>query len=280
MINRREFLQTAGAWTLGGALLPEAWAASTHPVGIQLYSVHEPLVKDPKGVLKRLATIGYRELESFQGDQGVYFGMKPTEFKKFVGDLGMTLRASHVGIDQDFEKTVGEAGEAGIKYLICPHLAESKRPNLDGYKRVAQEFNRLGEICRKNGIQFGYHNHGYPFEKMEGQVPYDLLIGQTDPKLVVFEMDLYWVVRGGADPLGYIKQYPGRFPLWHAKDMAKNNQDLNTELGKGKVDFKTLFQNSQQAGLKYAFLEHEDNYSPSLYEALKYDYTYLKNVKY
>ncbi len=278
MTTRRDFLRTAGAITLGGLLTSEKLlAASSHPVGLQLYTLRDQLPKDPKGVLKQIAAAGYKELESYQGEMGVYFGMKPTEFKKFVGDLGMTLRSSHVNTSKDFEKTVSEAAEAGLKYVLSPY---SKKNTLEEYKRTTDEFNRLGEICRKSGIQFGYHNHDYAFKEIDGVVPYDMWLKETDPKLVVMEMDIYWVYRAGKDPIDYFNNYPGRFPLWHVKDMDKKKDEMNTEVGKGKIDFKKLFQHASKAGLKYAFVEQEDNYVPSPIASIKTSCAYLKGIQY
>jgi sugar phosphate isomerase/epimerase len=278
MTTRRDFLKTASALTLGGLLTSETLlAASKRSIGIQLYTLRDELPKDPKGVLKKIAAAGYKELESYQGEQGVFFGMKAKEFKKFIGDLGMNLRSSHVGTGATFEKTVAELAEAGAKYVMSPY---NKQNTLDEYKKTGQDFVRLGEIAQKNGLQFGYHNHDYAFKEVEGVVPYDMWLKEIDPKLMVMEMDIYWVVRAGKDPVDYFNQYPGRFPLWHVKDMDKGNEDQNTEIGKGKIDYKALLKHASKAGLKYAFVEQENNYAPTPFGSIKTSATYLKGIQY
>jgi sugar phosphate isomerase/epimerase len=278
MTTRRDFIKTAGALTLGGLLTSETlMAASKRSVGIQLYTLRDELPKDPKGVLKKIAAAGYQELESYQGEQGVFFGMKAKEFKKFIGDLGMNLRSSHVGTGATFEKTVAELAEAGAKYVMSPY---NKQNTLDEYKKTGEDFVRLGEIARKNGLQFGYHNHAYAFTEVEGVVPYDMWLKEIDPKLMVMEMDIYWVVRAGKDPVDYFNQYPGRFPLWHVKDMDKGDEDKNTEIGKGKIDFKALLKHASKAGLKYAFVEQESNYAPNPFGSIKTSASYLKGIQY
>jgi len=278
MTTRRDFLKTAGALTLGGLLTSEQLlAASSRPVGIQLYTLRDDLPKDPKGVLKQVAAAGYKELESYQGEKGVFFGMTGKEFKKFIGDLGMNLRSSHVNTGGTFEKTVAELAEAGAKYVMSPY---NKKNTLDEYKRTGEDFVKWGEICQKNGVQFGYHNHDYAFKEVEGVLPYDMWLKEIDPKLMVMEMDIYWVVRAGKDPVAYFNQYPGRFPLWHVKDMDKKNEDQNTEVGKGKIDYKALFKHASKAGLKQAFVEQESNYVPSPIASIKTSAAYLKGVKY
>jgi sugar phosphate isomerase/epimerase len=278
MTTRRDFLKTAGALTLGGLLTSEQLlAASSRPVGIQLYTLRDDLPKDPKGVLKQVAAAGYKELESYQGEKGVFFGMTAKEFKKFIGDLGMNLRSSHVGTGGTFEKTVAELAEAGAKYVLSPY---NKKNTLDEYKRTGEDFVKWGEICQKNGVQFGYHNHDYAFKEVEGVLPYDMWLKEIDPKLMVMEMDIYWVVRAGKDPVAYFNQYPGRFPLWHVKDMDKKNEEQNTEVGKGKIDYKALFKHASKAGLKQAFVEQESNYVPSAIASIKTSAAYLKGIKY
>lgn len=280
MTTRRDFLKTAGALTLGGlALSIDSSAAQLKSVGLQLYTLRDHIVKDTKGTLKKVAAAGYKELESYAGEKGPYFGMKPKEFKAFVEGLGMHVRSSHVGIDKDFQATADAAAEAGISYLLCPYMDATKRPDLDGFKRTAEEFNKLGEITKKNGIQFGYHNHDYAFKEMEGEIPYDVMLKATDADLVTFEMDLYWVVRAGKDPIAYFNQYPGRFPLWHVKDMDKANNELNTEVGMGSIDFNPIFKNASKAGLKFAFVEQE-NFKMEPFASIKKSRVYVAGIKY
>ncbi|PSR55501.1 sugar phosphate isomerase/epimerase [Adhaeribacter arboris] len=280
MINRRDFLKQAGSLTLGAAALPllaqAGSLAKPKSAGIQLYTVRKELEADVKGTLKKLATIGYKELESARSAKGNYYGFAPKEFKKVIQDLGMNLRSGHVHLDKDWQKTVADAAETGQTYLICSSLP-TEGQTISNYQKVAEQFNKAGEECKKAGLQFGYHNHEYEFEKAEGKVLYDLLLAETDPKLVAWELDLGWVVATGHDPIDYFTRYPRRFPLWHLKDMKKN-EPVSTEFGKGGLDIAKLFQNADKSGLKYYFVEQEE-YSGDPIESVKHNFNYLQKLK-
>jgi sugar phosphate isomerase/epimerase len=257
MSNRRQFLQSLGALSAGVMLAPSTslFAAQVQKVGLQLYSVKEDMEKDAQGTLKKLASFGYKELESYPSSKGIFFGMKPAEFKKFIGDLGMKVVSSHVDISKNFQKTVDEAASIEMKYLFCPY---SKKGSIAEYQKTAAQFNKLGEISKKSGLLFGYHNHDYAFQTMEGQLPYDLLLKETDPKLVVMELDLYWVVKAGADPIAYFEKHPGRFHAVHVKDMAKDGDKQTIEIGKGSIDFASIFKKAKVGGVKHFFVEQEE----------------------
>ncbi|GAB3806698.1 sugar phosphate isomerase/epimerase [Spirosoma humi] len=242
-----------------------AEAKDNYPIGIQLYTVREWMNQDPVGTLKQLAAIGYTLLESYQGDKGIYFGLKPAEFTKIAHDLGMSLFASHFNLGKTAERSITEAAAVGLKYMIVPY---NELTNLETTKRAVDEYSRLGELCQKHGIQFGYHNHGYDFETFEGVVPYELFLQQIDPKLMVMEMELYWFARMKVDPLTYIQKYPGRFPIWHVKDMDKQDRTANTEVGQGSIDYKRLFAHAKQAGLQYSIVEQDGHFHPSVWPSL------------
>ncbi|GAB3740870.1 sugar phosphate isomerase/epimerase family protein [Spirosoma lituiforme] len=264
MFSRRHFLLAAGALATG---LPAATsqAKDKYPIGIQLYTVREWMNQDPVGTLKQLAAIGYTLLESYQGDKGIYFGLKPAEFTKIAHDLGMTLFASHFNLGKTAENSITEAAAVGLKYMVVPY---NELTSLETTKRAVDEYTRLGELCQKHGIQFGYHNHGYDFETFEGVVPYDLFLKQIDPKLMIMEMELYWFARMKVDPLSYIQKYPGRFPIWHVKDMDKQDRTANTEVGRGNIDYNRLFDHAKQAGLQYSIVEQDGHFHPSVWSSL------------
>jgi sugar phosphate isomerase/epimerase len=231
-------------------------AQKKNKFGIQLWTVKEALAKDPLGVLKHLSNCGYKQIESFEGANGMFWGMKNTEFKKQLGDLEMNMIASHCDINKDFERKAGEASEIGMKYLICPHIGAQK--SIDDYKRFGDQFNKCGEIANKNGIRFAYHNHDYSFKAMAGGMPQDVLMNATDANLVDFEMDIYWVVAAGADPIAYLKKYPNRFKLCHVKDLIKTPTGHEScILGKGTIDFKNILYIGAQNGLKFHIIEQE-----------------------
>jgi sugar phosphate isomerase/epimerase len=269
-INRREFLFKAGALAASAALLPQlGQAAASRPIGLQLYTVRDLLEKDLTGTLKKIAAIGYKNLESAASSKGHYYGMKPKEFSKLLTDMGMKLRSSHVMVGangnkmpfetlhSDMPKLVDMAAQSGQEYLTCAYLMPNERRNLDDYKQHIELFNKTGEACNKAGLQFAYHNHDFEFEKIDGKVPYDLLLSQVSADRMKMELDLYWVSKFGKDPVAMFKQHPGRFVLWHVKDMDKTEKKFFTEVGNGTIDFKRIFANAKTAGLKYFFVEQD-----------------------
>jgi len=276
MTTRRDFFRTAGSLTVGALVIPMlAKAEKVKNIGIQLYSVRKEMLTDAVGTLKQLAKIGYKELESARSEKGNYYGLQPKEIKKIVSDLGMTLRSGHVHVDKDWQRSIDSAAEAGQDYLVCSSLP-SKGQTVDNYKSVGETFSKAGEDCKKSNIIFAYHNHEYEFEKENGQVLYDVLLSSTDPNLVTWELDLGWVVASGNDPLAYFNKYPGRFPLWHLKDMDLAKQQ-STEFGKGQIKVLEILKNAKKSGVKHIFVEQEE-YASSALESMKYDFDYLQKL--
>lgn len=272
-INRRKFLLTSGMLASGAALASigckssrVSGAGAASPFGIQLYSVRDDIPNDPKAVLKSLASFGYNQVESFEGNKGMFWGMTNKEFKAYMDSLNMTIVSSHCNINADFEKKAAEAGEIGMKYLICPHIGAQN--SLDDYKRFADQFNKAGETCKKNGLRFAYHNHGYTFELKDGVYPQDLLMQGTDASLVDYEMDIYWVVTAGAEAEAWFKKYPNRFTLCHVKDRGKqypaSEENASVDIGTGSIDFSRILKTAKTNGMKYYIVEQEryDNTTP------------------
>ena len=206
--KRREFLRLTANLAAGLAIVPMACNSSSNDdkskengsadsttasnttadagvaltsFGLQLYTLRDDLPKDPKGVLKQVSSFGYKQIEGYEGKDGMFWGMSNTDFKKYMDELGMTFVSSHCDINKDFEKKAAEAAAIGMKYLICPYKGPQKK--LDDFKKFADEFNQKGEICKKNGIRFAYHNHDYTFKELEGQMPQDVLMNGTDPAI-------------------------------------------------------------------------------------------------
>jgi sugar phosphate isomerase/epimerase len=260
---------------------PEA-KGSIKNFGLQLYSLRSDLPKDPKGVLKQVAGFGYKQIESYEGKDGIFWGMTNKEFKKYMDELGMTIVSSHCNINNDFEKKAAEAGEIGMKYLICPSLGGMNK-SIDDFKKAAEKFNACGEICKKNGLRFAYHNHGYSFTEMEGQMPHEILMQNTNADLVDFEMDIYWVVTAGADPIAWFNKYPGRWKLCHVKDRKKGadakEHDASVDLGTGTIDFKKILKAGAGKGMEYYIVEQEryDNSTPL--KSAEVDAKYMKKFK-
>jgi sugar phosphate isomerase/epimerase len=250
------------------------------PYGIQLYSVRDDIPKDPKGVLKNLASYGYTQVESFEGAQGMFWGMTNKEFKAYMDSLGMTIISSHCNIAKDFEKKAAEAAEIGMKYLICPFIGPRK--TVDEFKKIAEQFNAAGEVCKKNGIRFAYHNHGYSFVPVEGQLQQDVMMQNTDAALVDYEMDIYWVVTAGANPEEWMKKYPNRFTLCHIKDRGKQfdpkEGNASVDLGTGSIDFPAILKTAKATGMQYNIVEQEryDNTTPM--KSAEVDAAFMKKL--
>ena len=285
MRTRRSFLKDAGGVGVAALIFPTllragnigtmtAHSAKSKGVGIQLYSVRKEMLADAAGTLKRLGQIGYQEIESAQSEKGNYYGLAPKEIKKMLNDQGMRLRSGHTHIDKNWQKSIDDAAEAGQDYIICSVLP-SRGQTVENYEESADLFSKAGEECRKSGIRFGYHNHDSEFETVNGRVLYDILLDRTDPQLVHMEMDLGWVIAAGKDPLAYFDKYPGRFPLWHLKDMDKTER-RSTEFGKGNVDLLKLLKNAKKSGMKHYFVEQEE-YTVNAWDSMEYDFKWLND---
>ena len=284
--NRRKFLQSAGTLTLGGMALSGTAASilnfmPPHPVGLQLFTVFGVIDDDVKGTLTKIAAIGYKEIESAFGKKKGYYGMKPRQFKDMVNDLGMTWKSHHVlgapfklpkgykmpaGADgkpmvmppmlnlrDNMQQLVDEAAEGGLPYLVCANAPTS---TLEEIKSSIEILNKTGEATKKAGIQFCYHNHDMEFHAVGGKVPYHLLLTETDPNKVKMELDLAWATKGGQDPVELFKAHPGRFPLWHVKDLDTTRANI-MPVGSGNIDFKRIFEHQKTAGMKHFFVEHD-----------------------
>lgn len=278
MTTRRDFLIKSGALLAGTIMLPSCVPSSINlgNFGVQLYTFRDEMAIDPKGTLKMIADLGFKQIESARSNLGNYYGLGPAEMKSVCEDLGMTLRSGHVHLDENWPKTMDEAVQSGQEYLICSTMPTNGQ-TVDNYKAVAEAFNLAGEECTKLNLKFGYHNHAYEYESENGQVLYDVLMDNTEPDLVHMELDLGWVIVGGKDPLDYFKKYPGRFPCWHLKDMDMLEKQ-STEFGKGSLDIQSMMQHRKQAGVKYIFVEQEE-YAVTPYESMKANMDYLSKLK-
>jgi sugar phosphate isomerase/epimerase len=277
MKSRRLFLQDtilagAGSLILPGFVKRTGYRPRIKNVGVQLYSVRTEMLADATGTLKKLGQIGYQEIESAQSAKGNYYGLEPKQIKQILKDQGMTLRSGHTHIDKNWQQSIDQAAEAGQEYIICSVLPSAGQ-TVENYQKSADMFNQAGEQCKKSGVLFGYHNHESEFETVDGQVLYDVLLNRCEPGLVHMEMDLGWVIAAGKDPLNYFKKYPGRFPLWHLKDM-NITEKKSVEFGKGSVDIVSLLKHGKEAGMKYYFVEQEE-YATNAFDSLTYDYDWL-----
>lgn len=287
--SRRNFVKISGNITgglmlanLSGLSLLDACNnnAKIFDFGIQLYTLREDLPKDPKGILKQVASFGYKQIESYEGAKGMFWGMSHTDFKKYMDDLGMKIVASHCDVTKDFELKAANAAEIGMKYLIYPWEGANK--TIDDYKRMAEDFNNKGAICNKNGIKFAFHNHDYTFVNLDGQFAQDVLLDNTDAALVDFEMDIYWVVSAGQDPETWLKKHKNRFTLCHVKDRSKTpvaNNGLNSvNLGTGSIDWPSVLKTAKENGMKYFITEQEAYAGTTPLKAAAANANYMKNL--
>lgn len=290
LVNRRQFLLTS---TLAASATflnrPDAWAQSSKKIGLQLYTLRELMAKEPDATLRKVAEIGYKEVESFGYGDGKFLGKTPKEYGALLKSLGLTAPSGHYmtgnvmmkgegTLTNNWKRAVDDAAEIGQKYMVCAYLFPPERTKLDDYKKFAELFNKSAEVCKAAGIQFAYHNHDFEFEALDGQIPYDILTSQTDPKLVQLELDLYWATRAGQDPVALFKKHPGRFPLWHIKDIAKTPEKEFAEVGTGSIDFQRIFDARKTAGLKHYFVEQDVTKRPPL-EAIAISYQNLSKLK-
>ena len=305
-MKRRQFVKQGSAiaacgvlWSCGalGESKNEA-AVSTEPaseaeglkdIGLQLYSLRNELPSDREGVLKSISNIGYKYLETFLLEGKHHLGFPIADYKKMLDDLGLQVLSAHIPTGRNnpdlvgsmtnaFEKVIEDANYLGQKYIVCPHLAESERTSIDDYKSTIELFNSCSEQCKAAGITFAYHNHAFEFAELDGQVPMELIIEQSDPDLVKIELDIYWSTRAGRDAIELFNKYPNRFVLWHVKDMSKTNQDETTVVGQGSIDYANIFKNGGNSGMEYFFIEQEHYPIPAI-DGIKQGFDHLKTIK-
>lgn len=307
MTNRRSFLKHSSAAALAALLLQDKALAGTLgnsykdiTAGVQLFTFFGLIDQDVPGTLKKIAAIGYKEIESAYGLKGGYYGMKPKEFATMVSDAGMSWQSQHVlavpfvmpagtkmptmpdgspmvmpkvnVLRDDMQQIVDELAEGGVSYMVCAYTPTS---TLDEIKMSIGILNKAGEACKKAGITFAYHNHDMEFKAIDGKVPYDLLLSETDAMNVKMELDLAWVTKASVDAVELFKKNPGRFPLWHVKDISKDGQSV-LPVGEGVVPFKRIFANAKIAGMKHFFVEHDEPKDP--YASITTSFANLKKI--
>ncbi|MEX2531900.1 MAG: sugar phosphate isomerase/epimerase [Gemmatimonadota bacterium] len=248
------------------------WAAPHFParIGIQLYSVRREMEQDLPGTLARVAEIGFREVEL-----AGYFGRTPQEIRALLAEQGLEAPSTHVpfeALTDDWAGVLGSAATAGHRWVTIPSIPGSARSSADAWRRIVDLFHTGAEAARAAGLRFAYHNHAFEFEPVEGIVPFDLLLEATDPELVDIEMDVYWVVRGGGDPLRYMASHPGRFPLLHLKDSAGPPGHTMVDLGEGMVDLEAILRLARETGVRHVFAEHDAPADPMGFARTAFEY--------
>lgn len=281
MIKRRTFVKTISTGIAASFVLPielMAFSPAKKVIGIQLYTLHKQMKEDALKTMQKVAGVGYNAIETAGYADRKFYGFAPNEFKNIVEDMGMMAQSSHADVNlANIDESIEDTLDAGMSYLVLPSLTKSKRNTLDDYRKVADEFNQIGARCKKAGLTFAYHNHAFEFEILEEKIPYDILLQNTDPELVSMQLDLYWIIYGGKDPIEYFKRFPGRFELFHVKDMSPSASKGSTELGEGIIDFKSIFADRKEAGMKYFYLEQE-SFGIDPFVSISKSFDYLKKL--
>ncbi|WP_119789669.1 sugar phosphate isomerase/epimerase family protein [Flavobacterium anhuiense] len=271
MISRRNFIVTTGLAATAVLASPSfALTMNKKEIGLQLYTLRDELPKDVKGTLEKVAKAGYTTVETYGFSiKDQFWGLTPIELKKILDDNGLKAVSGHYNLgsflyDGNTAELIAAIDAAKVlknEFLTVPWIDEPFRRSIEDYKKIAARVNEAAEMCKKAGLKLAYHNHDFEFKKYDGVTGYKILLKETDKDLVYFELDLYWVVHSGNDPLKLFKENPGRFKMWHVKDKDKNNNDLNTEVGSGTIDFKLFFSEAKQSGMVHFFVEQENNFA-------------------
>ena len=286
--KRREFIKISGAGVLGMMALspfactPAAPDRKSFGLGLQLYTIRDAMAADVVGSLKKVSDMGYKYVELASYADGKFYGYAPVEFKKIVTDTGMEIASSHAAVEstgittENAKKMADDHAKLGVKYCVQPWVNDEDR-NIETFKRMIKDWNDVGRIMKDVGIQFGYHNHNFEFKPIDGLVPYyDIFMPEMDPDLITMELDIYWASKAGQDPVEMFKKYPGRFQLLHLKDKTQESapmfevqKDDITSVGSGVIDFKSIIGAKDIAGVKYMFVEDDNQGNGKPFEAIE-----------
>lgn len=279
MITRRKFIFNTGLATTFVLTLPSlAFTMDKKEIGLQLYTLRDELPKNVKLTLEKVATAGFTTVETYGFSiKEQFWGLTPAELKKILDTNGLKAVSGHYNLgsflyDGNTTELIAAIEAAKVlksEFLTIPWIDEPFRKSIEDYKKIAVRLNEAAKMCTASGLKLAYHNHDFEFQKYDGITGYEILLKETNKDLVYFELDLYWVVRSGNDPLKLFAANPGRFKMWHVKDMSKANTALNTEIGSGSIDFKTIFKEVKQSGMKHFFVEQENNYNPDAFGSVK-----------
>jgi sugar phosphate isomerase/epimerase len=287
--SRREFLKVTAAGAIGAAFLSQYGCKGIPKLGLQLYTLSDAMTADAPGSLKIVSDIGYKYVELADYANRKFYNHTPEEFLRLVQDLGMEILSSHTqvegaGVTLDNAKIMAEDhAKLGVKYCLQPWIVEEMRTTIASYQRMAENWNKIGEVMKEFGIQFGYHNHNFEFATVEGKVPYfDVMLAELDKNLVTMELDLFWATKAGQNPVDLFKKYPGRFQLFHLKDMYTKQdafydviKDDIAPVGEGVIDFKAIIGAGDTAGMKYMIVEQDQSRDNTIMEDIKKSFTNL-----
>lgn len=278
-MDRRTFIgTTAGALLTSSAskvLASSVASKRIGKIGLQLYTVREQMKASVPKTLAAVAKAGYKEVE-FAG----YFGHTAGDIRKMLDDVGLTAPSTHVQMAQlgtEWDSLLDQAKTIGHEYLVCAWIDEPDR-NIPGYTRIAFRFNEAGQRARDKGLKFGYHNYFFEFDRVDGQIPYDLLLRECDSDKVAMEIDVFWMVKGGGDPVSYMERYPGRFPMLHVKDMGPAPKHAMLDVGQGTINWTKILRAGKSGGVKHVFVENDEAKQPLT--SIKTSYRYLNGLRY
>ena len=277
MTSRRDFIKKSGTGFAGLLITPSLFNNvlfdSKQDIGIQLFSVRDQLNKDVKLSLKKISEIGYKQVETFYGygekmsGKG-FWGLDAKELAQLLKTYGLKSASGHYnttsyltdGNTDILKQQIEVANTLSQKYYTIPAMAPNVRQNgtIEGYKKMADLFNKAAELCKNNNLTLAYHNHAFEFVPLENkQTGFEILLKETDKNLVKFELHIFWVVNANVDPIALFKENQGRFAMWHVKDMDKTDNKVFTEVGTGRIDYQSIFENRKLAGNKYIFIEQD-----------------------
>ncbi len=285
MPTRRSFLKQASLATTGLMVNKSGWFKEQQLIGLQLYTVRDEIKKDVKGTIAKVAETGYNSVEVFGYADGKFFGLTPEEFSAVLKSNHLVTPSGHYtmtdfltrGDEDQLKRTVADAVKMSHDFFVIPYLTDDLRTGLDDYKKLAVKLNRAAEEVKSAGMQLAYHNHDFEFKDWGGgKTGFDIFLKETDPKLVNFEMDIYWISKAGIDPIQFIKSNAGRIKMWHIKDMDSTPEKSFTEVGSGVINYKEIFKYKKESGMKYFFVEQDKTKIP-VYESISRSLQYLKN---
>jgi sugar phosphate isomerase/epimerase len=290
-MNRRKFIEQTGILS-AASLFPltgfSAWAQPKYKMGLQLFTIRQDMAKDPVATLKVARAMGYEDVETYGFDsiKETYYGYKASDFKKLLGDVQITASSGHYDFAPYLDKTDDElkrfvdqcikgSRAVGMKYITWPWIAPEQR-TMDHFRRLSAKLNLIGAQVTAAGLGFAYHNHDFEFKDQGGKIGYDIILNETDPALVKLQMDMYWVMHSSKlSPKEWVKKQPGRYVMWHIKDMDKISRDY-TELGNGSIDYTAILPDPVQAGLEFYYVEQGGNFAQNPMKSIADSADYLK----
>jgi len=287
-MKRRNFLQSAALAGSAALLAPNAIAETLRrerikEFGFQAYTVRDFIYKDMPSTLKRLRKAGFDFMEGFDFGGGKLLQKPISEAKEILKDQKMGIKSLHImtgNLNNTWEQDIDDAADLGAEYIACAYLMPNERESIDQYKALTELFNKCAEKAKSAGIQFAYHNHDFEFQELDGQLPMDVILSETDEDLVKIELDIYWARRAGINPLTFFRDNLKRVPLWHVKDLSMAEGQPMTEVGNGIIDWEQIFKHKDDSGMKYFFVEQDANFQEDSLSSLETSIKHLKKLYY